>query len=242
MNKRQTSLKALKAAFPHTIPILTGFGFLGITYGIFMSAQGFSFLYPMLMSLTIFGGSLEFVAANLLLGAFNPLQAFAVALMIQARHLFYGISMLDKYKGLGWKKIYLVFGLCDESFSINFTADIPDGVDRSSFMFWVTALNQSYWVCAATIGGLLGGLISFNTFGIEFVMTAMFVVIFLEHLLKEKIFFSAAIGLLASILSLVIFGSDSFLIPAMLAIVALLSIFRKPINRQIALAAGGKEK
>lgn len=133
--------KAWKAAFPYTIPIFAGFWFLGMTYGIYMHVSGFSFWYPMLMSLTIFAGSAEFVAVNLLLGAFNPLQALVMTLMLNARHLFYGISMLDKFKGTGWKKFYLIFGMCDESFSINYTADIPADVDRGWFMFFVTLLN-----------------------------------------------------------------------------------------------------
>ena len=120
-NRKRKIITALKAAFPNTVPILAGFLFLGITYGIYMRTSGFSFIYPMLMSLTIFAGSVEFVAVNLLLGAFNPLQALAVTVMLNARHLFYGISMLDKYKGTGWKKFYLIFGMCDESFSINYT-------------------------------------------------------------------------------------------------------------------------
>ena len=134
--------KALQAAFPYTIPIFASFWFLGLTYGIFMHVCGFSFWYPMLMSLLIFAGSAEFVAAQMLLGAFNPLQALAMTLMINARHLFYGISMLDKYRGNGWKDLYLIFGMCDESFSINYTAQIPPGVDRGWFMFFVTLLNH----------------------------------------------------------------------------------------------------
>lgn len=142
---------ALKAAFPHTIPIFAGFWFLGLTYGIYMNVSGFSFLYPMLMSLAIFAGSVEFVAVNMLLGAFHPLQAFAMTLMINARHLFYGISTLDRYKGTGWKKFYLIFGMCDESFSINYTAEIPETVDRGWFMFFVTLLNHFYWFSGATL-------------------------------------------------------------------------------------------
>ena len=111
--------KALKAAFPHTIPIFAGFWFLGLTYGIYMNVSGFSFWYPCLMSLTIFAGSVEFVAVDMLLGAFAPFRALAMTLMINARHLCYGISMLDRYKGMGIKKLYLIFGMCDESFSIN---------------------------------------------------------------------------------------------------------------------------
>ena len=128
--------KALRAAFPYTIPIFTGFCFLGMAYGIYMNVSGFSFVYPMLMSLTIFGGSLEFVAVEMLLSPFAPVQVFIMSLLIQARHLFYGISMLDKFHGLGWKKFYLIFGMCDETFSINYTAKIPEDVDRGWFFFF----------------------------------------------------------------------------------------------------------
>lgn len=126
---------ALKCAFPYTIPIFAGFWFLGMTYGIYMNVSGFSFWYPLLMSLTIFGGSLEFVAVSMLLAPYAPVQCFLMALMIQARHLFYGIAMLDKFKGLGWKKPYLIYGMCDETFSINCSAEIPEGIDRGVVLF-----------------------------------------------------------------------------------------------------------
>lgn len=134
-NKRQMIQKALKCAFPYMIPIFAGFWFLGLTYGIYMNVSGFSFWYPMCMSLTIFGGSLEFVAVSMLLAPYAPVQVFLMTLMIQARHLFYGISMLDKFKSMGWKKPYLIFGMCDETFSINYTAEIPADVDRGWFYF-----------------------------------------------------------------------------------------------------------
>lgn len=223
--------KALKAAFPHTIPIMMGFLFLGMTYGIYMNVSGFSFWYPFLMSLTIFAGSMEFVTVNLLLGAFHPLQALLMTLMINARHLFYGISMLDKYKGTGLKKLYLIFGMCDESFSINYTADIPDDVDKGWFMTWVTILNQFYWVLGATLGGIFGSFIHFNTEGLEFVMTALFVVIFLEQWLKDKNHTSAVVGLIVSVLCLVLFGKDDFIIPSMLGILGVMTIFRKPLEK-----------
>ena len=228
--------KALKAAFPYTIPIFSGFWFLGITYGIFMNKSGFSFWYPMLMSMTIFAGSMEFLTVNLLLGAFNPLQALTLTLMINARHLFYGISMLDKYAGTGWKKIYLTFGLCDESFSINYTADIPDDVDQGWFMFFVTLLNQLYWVSGSTLGGLFGSLIHFNTEGLDFVMTAMFVVIFLEQWLKDQQHTSALLGLGLSAVCLLVFGAEDFVIPAMAAILGVLTLLRAPLEKGGALA------
>lgn len=219
--------KAFRAAFPHTLPIFAGFWFLGLAYGIYMHVAGFSFVYPMLMSLLIFGGSLEFVAVEMLLSPFAPVQVFIMTLLIQARHLFYGISMLDKYKGMGWKKGYLIFGMCDETFSVNYTSEIPEDVDRGWFYFFVTLLNQFYWVASATIGGIIGSLLKFDTSGISFVMTAMFVVIFLDQWMKEKIHVSSMIGILVSLVCLILFGADSFMIPTMILIVLLLTVLRK---------------
>lgn len=230
-NKRTILKKAFFAAFPNTIPILAGFLFLGMTYGIYMNVSGFSFWYPCLMSLTIFAGSVEFVAVNLLLGAFHPIQALAMTLMLNARHLFYGISMLDRFRGLGLKKIYLIFGMCDETFSINYTAEFPPDVDRGWFMFFVTLLNHLYWFAGATLGGIFGSFITFNTEGLDFVMTAMFVVIFLEQWLKEKRHESSLLGIGLSVLSLIAFGADGFLIPAMLSILAVLTLLRKPLEK-----------
>lgn len=224
--------KALKAAFPKTLPIFAGFLFLGASYGILMNVNGFSFVYPMLMSLVIYGGSLEFVAAAMLMSSFAPLQTFLAALIIQARHLFYGISMLEKYKGTGRIKPYLIFGMCDETFSVNYSAEIPEDVDKGWFYFFVTLLNQIYWVTGATIGGLVGNLITFNTEGLSFVMTAMFVVIFLDQWLKEKQHISSVVGIAVSLLCLIIFGKDNFLIPTMVCIVVLLTVFRKPIEKR----------
>lgn len=232
MSNRTKLKNAFKAAFPHTIPIFAGFWFLGMTYGIYMNVSGFSFLYPMFMSMTIFAGSVEFVAVSLLLGAFNPLQALAMTLMINARHLFYGISMLDKYRGNGLKDIYLIFGMCDESFSINYTADIPKGIDEGWFMFFVTLLNQCYWVFGATLGGIFGSLIHFNTEGLDFVMTAMFVVIFMEQWIKEKNHISAFVGLGVSLLCLIAFGSENFIIPAMIGILGVLTLLRAPLEKE----------
>lgn len=225
--------KAFRAAFPYTIPIFAGFWFLGLTYGIYMHVSGFSFWYPMLMSLTIFGGSLEFIAASMLLAPYAPMQVFLMALMIQARHLFYGISMLDKFKGMGWKKLYLIFGMCDETFSINYTATIPDDVDRGWFYFFVTLLNHFYWFSGATLGGLFGGLIQFRTEGLEFVMTAMFVVIFLEQWLKERRHVSAWVGFAASVGCLLLFGANDFLIPTMICILVALTALKKPLDQKI---------
>lgn len=222
--------RAFLAAFPYTLPIFAGFWFLSLAYGIYMNVSGFSFLYPMIMSAVIFGGSLEFVAVSMLLSAFAPLQTLIMTLMIQARHLFYGISMLDKFKDMGWKKYYLIFGMCDETFSINYTAHIPEDVDPGWFYFFVTLLNHLYWFSGSTIGGLLGNYIHFNTKGLDFVMTSVFVVIFLEQWLKEKQHINAWIGFIASFGCLIIFGPDNFMVPTMICILVFLTIFHKPIQ------------
>lgn len=167
-----------------------------------------------------------------LLAPFHPLSALVMTLMVNARHLFYGIAMLDRYRDVGIKKYYLIFGLCDESFSINYTADIPEDVDAGWFMFFVTLLNHGYWFSGATLGGLFGSLLHFNTKGLAFVMTAMFVVIFMDQWGKEKNHVSSLAGIAVSLICLLLFGADHFIIPAMTAILGLLSLLRNPLERQ----------
>ena len=238
MHSKSPAVAALKAAFPHTIPIFAGFLFLGMTYGVYMRTSGFSFWYPMIMSVVIFGGSLEFVATSMLLAPFAPVQVFLTAVMIQARHLFYGISMLDKYKGTGWKKPYLIYAMCDETFSVNYTAEIPEGADRGWFYFFVTWLDQLYWFSGAPLGALGGMLIRFNTQGLDFAMTALFVVIFINQWRKDKQHISALAGLGLSVLSLCVFGAENFLLPAMAAILLALALMQRSIEARIRRKGG----
>ena len=184
----------------------------------------------MLTSLLVYGGSLEFVIVEMLPSPFAPLQTFIIALLLQARHIFYGISMLERYKGLGWKKFYLIFAMCDETFSVNYSAKIPEDVDKGWFMFFVTLLDQFYWCASATLGGLVGSILPFDTTGISFVMTAMFVVIFIEQWLKEDNHISSLIGILGATICLLIFGPNSFMLPTMIVIILSLILFRKKIE------------
>ncbi len=224
-------IKALKAAFPKTIPIMTGFLFLGTAYGIYARTQGLPAVTPIIMAAVVFAGSMEFVAVDLMITAFDPLGAFVMAVMVNARHLFYGISMLGKYKGTGKFKPYLIFGMCDESFSVNCTAEIPPGVDAGKYYFWVTLLDQAYWVTGAALGSLAGSFIGVELPGLDFVMTALLVVIFLDNWLKEKNHASSLIGIGAAVVCLLIFGSGSFIIPSMALIILALTIFRKRIEK-----------
>ncbi len=229
-------MKAFKAAVPYTLPICVGFLFLGMSYGFLMRSKGFSFVYPMLMSMFIFAGSMEFVTVNLLLSAFNPVYTFFLTLMVNARHLFYGISMLEKYKNTGWKKPYLIYGMCDESFSINCTVTLPPDVDRGWFMLFVTLLNQIYWVTGSTLGALLGYVIHFDTTGIEFVMTALFVVMFINQWEEAKDHRSALTGLGCSVVCLILFGSQNFILPAMALIILCFTLTRKKKTKEEAVS------
>lgn len=222
MNKYRA---AFAAAFPLTLPICAAFLFLGMSYGVLTVSKGFSVWYPFFMSLLIFAGSMEFVTVGLLLSAFDPVGAFLMALMINSRHLFYGISMLERFKGMGWKKPYLIFGMCDESFSINCSAAIPPGIDKGWFMLFVTALNQLYWVTGATLGGLLGSSLSFNTKGLDFVLAALFITIFISQWQSSDNHQPALAGLVISAACLALFGARDFLLPSMLLIAALFICF-----------------
>ncbi len=225
--------RAFGEAFPYTLPIFAGFWFVGLSYGLYMHVAGFSFWYPFFMAMIIFGGSLEFIAVSLLLAPFSPVGTAVLALLVQARHLFYGISMLEKYKGLGWKKPFLIYWLCDETFALNYTATIPKGIDRGWFYFFVSLLDYLYWVSGALMGGLVGNILtSLPLRGLDFVMTAMFVVIFLDQFKKEKQPYSAVIGFTAAIGSLLLFGAERFMLPALLLILLLLTVFRRPIAQK----------
>ncbi|SPX84459.1 AzlC family ABC transporter permease [Moraxella ovis] len=217
----------IKSAFIQSLPILSGFLFLGMAYGVYMRSLGFGAIYPIAMAFFIFAGSVEFVMASALLAAFNPLSVLLLIGMISARQIFYGISMLHKFKGIaGFKKFYLVSAMTDESFAINYSANIKDGIDKTWFMVFITIFLHIYWVIGAALGALLSDVLPFDLKGSEFAMTALFLVIFMEQWLKEDSHISSIIGLGISIVSLVIFGKDSFLIPAMAGILILLGAFR----------------
>lgn len=224
-------LKALKAAFPHTIPVFTGFIFLGVAYGILMTTKGYGVGITTLMSAIAFAGSMQYVAITLLTSAFNPIYALLLTLMVNARHLFYGISMLEKFKDTGKLKPYLIFALCDETFSILCSAEPPENISKKWFMFFITLLNYIYWVLASALGGILGNIVTFNTTGLDFVLTALFVVIFINQWRSQEKHIPAVIGVLSSIICLVIFGQDRFIIPAMITIIIALTVSKRLIER-----------
>lgn len=218
---------ALRAAFPATIPVLTGYVCLGMAYGVLMATRGYGPLWSFLMSAIAFGGSMQFVAIALLTAAFDPVQAFLLSIMVNARHIFYGLALLEKYKGLGKVRPFLIYVLSDETFSLVSTLEPPEGVERRDFYFYVSLLDYSYWVAASAVGGLLGNLITFDTTGMDFALTALFVVLFLEQWKKRENHAAGVIGIACAAASLAVFGADNMVIPAMILIMAVLLGGRK---------------
>lgn len=218
MTRENAAGQAFRCAFPKTTPVMVGYLFLGAAYGILMSVNGFGAGWAMVMSIIVYAGSLQYVGVNLLVAAASPLTAFLMALMINARHLFYGISMLGKYRDMGKSKLYLVFGLTDETFSVVCNEGPPEGVSEKWYFFWITFLDQSYWVAGTLLGVAAGGVITFNTKGLDFALTALFVVIFTEQWMGQRDHRPAVTGVVCSIVCLLVFGPSSFIIPAMAAI------------------------
>ena len=213
-------LAAFKFAFPFTLPVCMSMLVLGLSYGFLMGSKGFSFVYPMCMSTIMLAGSMEFLTVDLLVSAFDPVFAFLLALAVNARHVFYGISMLERFRGVGRKKWYLIYGMCDESFAINSSAEVPEGVDRGWFMFSVTLLNHLYWVGGSTLGGILGNVLAFDATGLEFVLTALFLTIVVDQWRSTREHVPAVVGALAGVVCLVVFGPDSFAVPALVLMLA----------------------
>ena len=224
MGKRKT----IKSALVATVPVLTGYLALGFGFGIILKAAGYGIVWAFLMSLLIYAGSMQYVAVGLLSGGASLLSAALTTLMVNARHLFYGISMLDKYKSVGKRKPYLIFALTDETYSLVCHDDpaIPPE-QRNDYYFFVSLFNHLYWVAGSVAGSLAGSLLQFNSEGIDFVLTALFLTVFLEQWLSTKKHAPALMGVAASVLCLVLFGSEHFLIPTMLLIGLVLSLYKE---------------
>lgn len=222
---------AIRTAFLDTVPVLTGYLFLGFGFGILMNESGYGVGWAFCMSLFIYAGSMQYMAVSLLTGGASLLTAALTTFVVNARHLFYGISMVDAYKGSGKKKPYLIFALTDETYSLVTQNQVPDGLTRHGYCFLVSLFDHIYWVSGTVLGSLAGALIPLNYEGIEFVLTALFVTIFVEQWLSTKNHIPAIIGVMSTTLCLVIFGSEIFLIPSMVIIAVLLTVSHKTGRR-----------
>lgn len=230
MNKR-----TLMYAFKASLPVLAGYLVLGMGFGILMHSKGYAWYWSLLMSIFVFAGSMQFVAVDLFSSGAGLITYAIMTLVVNARHIFYGLTMLIKYKEVKKAKPYLIFALTDETFSLVCDVDLESDIDRDSYYFWVSILNQSYWVIGSLIGGLLGAAISFNSTGIEFSMTSLFTITVIEQWEKSKNHMPAITGFIVSIVCLIVFGASDFLIPAMIIMTLILLIERKikkevPVN------------
>ena len=219
--------KLLRTALLDTVPVMTGYVFLGFGFGILMQQRGFGVLWSAAMSLFIYAGSMQYVAVSLLTSGASLLTTALTTFVVNARHLFYGISMIDAYKNTGRKKPYLIFGLTDETYSLVSQIHVPEGISKNGYCFWVTVFDHLYWVTGTLLGALAGSLIPINYEGVEFALTALFVTIFVEQWLSTKKHGPAIVGVAATTASLVLFGKEVFLIPSMVVIAVCLTIMRK---------------
>ena len=221
---------AFKKAFPYTIPVLTGYLFIGIAFGVMYAEKGYSAWWAVLMSLLVYAGSGQYLAVRFFVPGISFFQVIFMTLMVNIRHVFYGLSLLGKFNRMGKNRWYMIFGLTDETYSLLCTTKVPEEVDEEKFLFAIAILDQSYWVIGSFIGGVLKSVLPFNAEGIEFAMTALFIVIFLEQWMEKKNRIPALIGVVSAVVCLQIFGSGSFVLPTMIVCIGILFLLRKRLE------------
>jgi 4-azaleucine resistance transporter AzlC len=224
--------KLLKTVFRDTVPVLTGYLFLGMGFGILLSEAGYGPGWALLMSLCIYAGSGQYLLVSMLSAGASLLSTAVATLLVNARHLFYGISLVDTYKDAGKKKPYMIFALTDETYSLVTQTKLPEGLNKTAYCFWVSLFDQCYWIAGCVLGSVAGTLLPVDFTGVSFVLTALFVTMFVEQWLTHKDHGPAIIGVVCTAVCLLIFGSELFLIPSMVAIAGLLILRRKTGRRQ----------
>lgn len=228
-------MKTVRAAFIKSLPVMAGYIILGIGFGILAWSGGYGLPWALAMSLLIYAGSMQYVGIGLLSGGASLLTVILTTVMVNARHLFYSISMFGRYKDAGRYKPYLIFALTDETYSLLCDGQVPEGTEPDRFRFLVSLFNHSYWVLGSVLGSLAGSVLPFSTAGIEFSMTALFIASFTEQWITAKDHLPALTGLVCTLLCLLVFGTEGFLIPAMVLITLLLLLLRSrvPAERRV---------
>ena len=222
--------KAFKKAFPYTIPVLTGYLFIGTAFGVMYAEKGYSFLWAMLMSIVVYAGSGQYLAVNFFVPGVSFLQVIFLTFMVNVRHVFYGISLVEKFNRFGKPRWYMIFALTDETYSLLCTTKVPEGVDEEKFLLAITIMDHSYWVLGSVIGAIAGTVLPISSEGIEFAMTALFIVIFIEQWMEKKNRIPEMIGSILAVMGLLIFGASNFVLPAMITIVLVLFVVRKRLD------------
>lgn len=234
--------KAFRTAFPYTIPVLTGYLFIGMAFGVMIQEKGYNFLWAMLMSLLIYAGSGQYLAVNFFAPGVNLFHVIFMEFMLNIRHIFYGLSLLERFGKMGKKRLYMIFSLTDETYSLFFATKVPPDVEEEKFLFAIALLDQSYWIIGSGIGALLGNILPFDTTGIDFAMTALFVVIMVEQWMEEKNRQGVVIGLLCGLLCRILFGAENFILPTMICIMVILIAGRSRLDRETQSREAGQEQ
>lgn len=224
--------KTLKAAFPYTVPVMAGYVFLGFAFGLLMISKDAPLWVPVLMSLAIYSGALEFAAVPFFFTAPDLIGSFVLGLLLSIRHIFYGIPMLEKYADAGKLKIPMIFWLTDETFSISSTIDAPEDVDKTGFYAWIGLLDYLYWACGTTAGALFGNVVKLNLAGLDFALTALFIVLFIEQFKGREGKFGGMCGIGATVIALAIAGSGNMVPVALVIILTSLLVGRRWIDHE----------
>ena len=224
--------KALKAAFPVTVPVLMGYLAIGMAFGFMLEAIGYNFVWAAFMSLSMYAGSGQYLAVTLMASAAALSQMALLTFLINFRHLVYGLSMLEKFRGMGWRKFYMIFSLTDETYALLASAKAPEGVDPKKFYFAVALLDHFYWIAGSVLGSVAGALLGINTEGIEFAMTALFIVIAVEQWKSYPKHLPAILGAGCTLVCLWVVGADNMLLPALFVIVGALLLLRNRLDEQ----------
>ena len=222
----------IKAAFVSSLPVMAGYLVLGFGFGIILQEKGYSALWALPMSITMYAGAMQYVSVDLLASGASLISAALTTLLVNARHLFYGITLIEPYKGAGKLKPYMIFGLTDETYSLVCSGKSPEGTDFHKYAFFLTVFNHIYWIMGGVLGALTGALVNLNFKGVDFAMTALFVTVFVEQWKGTKNHIPALIGIICSVICLIIFGADGFLIPSMVAISTLLIVGKPLIEKK----------
>jgi Predicted branched-chain amino acid permease (azaleucine resistance) len=219
--------RILKIAIPYTIPVMLGYISVGMAYGLLIVKSGISLWAGLAMSVFLYAGAMQFVAIQILIAPINLIQVALMTLFVNIRHLFYGLSFVDTFKSYGWKKQYLIFGMTDETYSLLCGVSAQEEIEQETLFFTISILNQSYWIVGTVLGALVGNMIHFDTTGIDFAMTALFVVIFIEQWLANKNHLPAITGVLSAIIAIKIFGPSQMVLPAMVMMFSFLLVVRR---------------
>lgn len=226
--------KAFRPAFTATIPVLCGYLFIGFVFGVMLRDIGFGSIWSFFCSLSIYAGSGQYLLVSLLAAKASLVTVAVMTLLLNCRHIFYGLSFLETFHAMGRRKWYMIFSLTDETYSLLCSVKTPEGIDAGDMRFWIAMLDHSYWILGGVLGTIIGGILPFDTTGIDFAMTSLFTVIFVEQWQSTKCHIPALMGLAAAAMSLAILGPDNFILPAMLAICVMLVAMRGRLAKEVA--------